>query len=344
MIETQNTPTLFGKTDTKLPNGWREDSMLEANQKQTRKATRKAAEAAAPAKEAAAPEKEAAPKGAKDKKNSPARRKGRGGKRKKAQSPPKSPDQKDVIPAYHGASSDESDEELEASPVAAVPPKAKKSKRVGEAQPAAKDATKAAHSGKVAATKAAKPDEKVAKKLPFTEVREALEDPKMVQLANAMSEMAKAQAESTSLLKSKFVSPPLSTTSTTPLTSSSSMTSKSAADSFQFFMDAMNKIVSGMTTSMTSVYDKLNEKSSDNSDFWQKKFEAERAEKQETLEKLTIAKEAAAAAREKVAALESALVQSEGTAKTFRDLYETVRLEKNEVLKKIVDAYAKGWS
>ena len=51
-----------------------------------------------------------------------------------------------------------------------------------------------------------------------------------------------------------------------------------------------------------------------------------------------------AAAQARVAVLETTLAKSEAMTKTFQDLYETVRLEKNEILKKIVDAYAKGWT
>ena len=61
-------------------------------------------------------------------------------------------------------------------------------------------------------------------------------------------------------------------------------------------------------------------------------------------QKLIHASEAAAGANEKVKAMEEALNESKRMVGVFQSMFETVCQEKNEMLKKIVDAYAKGWA
>jgi hypothetical protein len=374
--QTEYFPELQGKADTKLDPSWREASKFTDSGSSGERRTR-GENAEAKANEPAPAGKKNSPR---KKRNSP--RKNSPRKRNKAAKAPSSPEPENIIPRYDPMLDDSSDEMVESSPEEAKAPtrgraarkaakveaeakkkeaaeaeakkkkaeekkveaEAKKKEAVKKADAEAKkkaeaEAKKKKGEVKKAETKHAPGNDNIAKKL-FVGDDKASEsvDPSMVQMVNAMSEMAKAQATSTALLQKSASISPTSTASTSGPTSP------------QFFVDAMTTIVKGMTKEVTDTYEKIVQTNTETSIFWKDMFEKEKekvdkatAEAADYHAQLMAAKEAVASANEKVSALQAALDKSENITKTFQDLYETVRVEKNNVLSKIVDAYAKGW-
>jgi len=101
----------------------------------------------------------------------------------------------------------------------------------------------------------------------------------------------------------------------------------------------MQAVSSQKIKSLTDVYSKFAESKGDDVKYWKDKYEKSEKDRDLIYDKLIKALEVGAAATEKAQTMQAAFDEAKRLTSVFEGMFEKIRVEKDELNKKVLDAY-----